>query len=235
MVSLLSRLITSTTTFQRAKLFRSISILRYTQYRFNSSKVDKECVCPKSPDYVTRLAMPIDYDNVISFMCETYFRQEPSMINIGISEDPPKTSMMNLTLDLIKHGMTIIAENSDRYIVGAAINICSCPWDPKKMMEYARRCEEEGPMQDLIEFFAYVSSKPDVWNRYCVHKVFECSNVAVDPEYREMGIAKKLIEESWILARDCSYRLFRIDCSSRVAQQDTQVESELDAGSPRTN
>ncbi|KAI4487474.1 PREDICTED: dopamine N-acetyltransferase-like [Polistes canadensis] len=207
MVSLLSRLITNATTFQCAKLFRSIEKLRYSQSRFNASK--------KSTDYITRLAMPIDYENVLSLMCGTYFRHEATMINIGISEDPPLTSMINLTLELMKHGMTIIAENSDHYIIGAAINICSCPWDPKKMMEYARRSEEKGPIRDLIEFFAYVSSKPDVWNRYCVHKVFECSNVAVDPEYRGMGIAKKLMEESWYLARDCSYRLFRIDCSSR--------------------
>ncbi|XP_047356375.1 uncharacterized protein LOC124951666 [Vespa velutina] len=214
MVSLLSRLIANTKTFQDVKLFRSIEKLRYSQSRFNASEKHTICICPEPPTYITRLAMPVDYDNVINFMCRTYFKEEPSIVNIGLSNISPTAFMLKILQENLKNGMTIIAENQLHCIIGAAVNICSCPWEPKKIKEYARCCEEESLVRDLIEFYSYVSLKPDVWNRYCVHKVFECNYVAVDPEYRGMGIAKKLIEESWYLARDCSYRLFRIDCSN---------------------
>ncbi|KAK2576534.1 hypothetical protein KPH14_005856 [Odynerus spinipes] len=159
--------------------------------------------------------MPKDYDNVIDFLCKTYFKDEPSLVNMGLSGVAPTPAMVNITLEQVKDGMTIIAVNTSDCIIGAVVNVGACPWDPKKMIEYAKCYEEEGPSRDLIEFFAYVSRKPDIWNRYCVLKVFECSILAVDSEYRGVGMARKLVEESWYLARDCSYRLFRMDCTSR--------------------
>lgn len=159
--------------------------------------------------------MPNEYENVVDFLCETFYKEEPSVVNIGLSEVPPSNALLNMTLEQIKDGMTIIAVNPQNSIVGAAVNVGSCPWDSKKTVQYARCCEDEGPSRDLIEFFAYVSRVPNIWNRYCVLKVFECSILAVDPEYRGIGLARKLVEESWYLARDCNYRLFRIDCTSR--------------------
>lgn len=110
--------------------------------------------------------------------------------------------------------MTIIAEGQDNCIVGAAVNAGCCPWDPDKFVEFAKRCEC-GPTRDVIEFWAYVTRKPNLWQRHRVLKIFECSWLAIEPHHRGQGIGRKLVLESWYLARDCGYRLFRIDCTGR--------------------
>lgn len=138
------------------------------------------------------------------------------MVNIGLSEQEPAPSLLKLLYDELQEGMTIIAEDGN-CIVGAAVNAGSCPWDPDKFVEFARCCEC-GPTRDLIEFEAYVTCKPDLWERYCVLKIFECSYLAVRPDFRKQGIARKLVLDSWYLARDCGYRLFRVDCNNRWVQ-----------------
>lgn len=136
------------------------------------------------------------------------------MVNIGLCDKEPSPSLLNLMYNELGEGMTIIAEGEDNCIVGAAVNGGSCPWDPDKLVELARCCEC-GPTRDLIEFEAYVIRKPNLWERYCVLKIFECSYLAVRPDFRNQGIARKLVLDSWYLARDCGYRLFRVDCNNR--------------------
>ncbi|KAG7204722.1 hypothetical protein KM043_005136 [Ampulex compressa] len=164
--------------------------------------------------YKMRVALPPDYDRVLCFMNEAYYRHEPTMINLGLRGTEPSGALREIMHENVSEGMTIIAEDPQDRILGAAVNTGSCPWDPQRSVEFGRRCEE-GPARDAIEFLAYVSSKPNVWERFCVLKVFECNNLAVAEEFRGRGIARRLLEESWCMARDCGYRLFRIDCTSR--------------------
>lgn len=168
----------------------------------------------EQPVYKTRLAYPADYDRVISFMCDAFFKDDPTMVNIGLNEEEPAPSLLKIMYDEICDGMTIIAEGQDNHIMGAVVNAGSCPWDPDRLVELAQCCEC-GPARDLIEFEAYVISKPNLWERYRVLKIFECSYLAVGPDFRDRGIARKLVLDSWYLARDCGYRLFRVDCSNR--------------------
>lgn len=139
------------------------------------------------------------------------------MVNIGLDKQKPASSLLKLMYNELREGMTIIAETKDNCIVGAAVNAGSCPWDPDKFVEFARCCEY-GPIRDVIEFEAYVTCKPNLWERYCVLKIFECSYLAVRPDFRNQGIARKLVLDSWYLARDCGYRLFRVDCNNRWVQ-----------------
>ncbi|XP_070161403.1 uncharacterized protein [Polyergus mexicanus] len=166
------------------------------------------------PVYKTRLALPMDYDRIMTFMCDAFFKDDPVMVNIGLEEQEPAPSLLKMMYDELREGMTIIAEGEDNCIVGAAVNAGSCPWDPDKFVELARCCEC-GSTRDVIEFEAYVTRKPNLWERYCVLKIFECSYLAVGPDFRNQGIARKLVLDSWYLARDCGYRLFRVDCSNR--------------------
>jgi len=159
------------------------------------------------------LAFPADYNNVLNFMCCTFFKDDPAMINIGLDKEELSPLLVKLMYDGICEGMTIIAEEQGGNILGAVVNIGSCPWDPVHLTNMAR-CEC-GPVRDIIEFEAYVCGKPNLWQRYYVFKIFECSYIAVSSEHRARGIAKKLLLDSWHLARDCTYRLFRIDCNNK--------------------
>lgn len=160
------------------------------------------------------MAFPTDYDRVMTFMIDAYYKGDPTMVNIGLDEQEPAPSLLKMMHDDLQEGMTIIAEGEDNCIVGAAVNAGSCPWDPDKFVELARCCEC-GPTRDVIEFGAYVTCKPNLWERFCVLKIFECSYLAVRPDFRNQGIARKLVLDSWYLARDCGYRLFRVDCNNR--------------------
>ncbi|XP_011645838.1 uncharacterized protein LOC105432638 [Pogonomyrmex barbatus] len=170
------------------------------------------------PCYKTRLALPVDHDRVMTFMCDAFFKDDPTMVNIGLDKQEPASSLLKLLYDDLQEGMTIIAEDRDNCIVGAAVNAGSCPWDPDRFIEFARCCEC-GSIRDVIEFEAYVTRKPNLWKHYYVLKIFECSYLAVGADFRNQGIARKLVLDSWYLARDCGYRLFRVDCNNRYIAQ----------------
>lgn len=162
----------------------------------------------------TRIAVPADFSRVMELMCQEYFKREPSLVNIGLAnEDEPPAALVHHMHQQVKEGLTIIAEDKANCIVGAAINAGSCPWDPENMIEYADRCER-GSVRDIMKFNAYVTKAPQLWNKYCVLKIFDCAAVAVDSKYLGMGIGKRLVKESWHLARDCGFQAFRIDCTS---------------------
>lgn len=167
------------------------------------------------PIYTTRMAQPVDYDRISNFMKDAYLKYEPIMVNIGLAgREPMPPLLLKFIYDDLKDGMTIIVEKQDNCIIGAAVNGQSDPSDFDRFIELASCCEC-GPIRDVIEFWAYVIRKPNLWERYRVRKIFECSWLAVEPDFRGQGIARKLVLDSWRLARDCGYRLFRLDCTSR--------------------
>ncbi|XP_008205729.1 uncharacterized protein LOC103316019 [Nasonia vitripennis] len=176
------------------------------------------CRSKPRPQYKLRVAYPQDYSRLMRFMADTYFRSEPSIVNIGGNlSGQPNPTLVHLMDKSIREGMSLIAEdlvNGD-CIVGAAVNVDSRPFDNEKNAKLAETCCERREARDLIEFSIFCSRQADLWNVYCIDSVFECAYLAVHPEHQGRGIARKLVEESWILARDMAYRLFRIDCSSR--------------------
>nr|XP_012145729.1 PREDICTED: uncharacterized protein LOC105663117 [Megachile rotundata] len=163
--------------------------------------------------YITRLALPPDYDNVVEFMCEVYYKHDPAIQNIGLSGTEAPLIWRKMMDDQVKQGLSIIAENREHCIIGAALN---CPVTKQEIQMFydLAKCCECGTLQKVIQFYGYVAEAARVWDRFCVHTVFEQATLIVNEEYRGMGIAKRLVQESWILARDCGYRLFRMDCLS---------------------
>ncbi|XP_048511059.1 uncharacterized protein LOC105690149 [Athalia rosae] len=147
-------------------------------------------------------------------MRDTYLKFEPSIVNLGLPGQD--LSLLDQIIRKgMKEGMTIVAlRRNDERVVGAAINTGSCPWDPRNLVCLADRCQCES-IQNLLKFYAHVTASPDLWKEYCVPKIFECTYLSVSNECQGQGLAKRLVRDSWLLARDCGYRLFRIDCTSR--------------------
>ncbi|KAG5316659.1 DNAT acetyltransferase, partial [Acromyrmex insinuator] len=211
MISILSRFICPVA--RCVKYESHLGVFRNRGYHLRP--IMKNYSACNQPVYKTRLALPDDYDNVMTFMCDAFYKDDPTMVNIGLSKQEPPSSLLQIMYNEIREGMTLIVEEEeDECIIGAVVNAGSCPWDPDKFVEFARCCEC-GPTRDVIEFDAYVTGKPNLWERYCVLKIFECSYLAVRRDFRKQGIARKLVLDSWYLARDCGYRLFRVDCNNR--------------------
>ncbi|XP_063993321.1 arylalkylamine N-acetyltransferase 1-like [Diachasmimorpha longicaudata] len=200
------------------------SLPRMVQSKFNVQDVkyrsSNETKC-ETPEYISRIAVPTDYDYVLNFMCDTYFKSEPSMVNIGLANQDTSPILIDLMHKQIKDGMTIIILNDEGCIIGAAVNAGMCPWDPPGLRDIAS-CVDDKDVANLLRFFAKLAEAPNLWETYHTNKFFECSCVAVDPQYRGTGIATKLVHDSWLLARDCGCRLFRIDCSSKYTAKIAQ-------------
>ncbi|XP_017875027.1 dopamine N-acetyltransferase-like [Ceratina calcarata] len=169
--------------------------------------------CVNKPAYQTRLALPLDYDTVVDFMCEEYYKMEPTIVNIGLGNTEAPPVMRALLYEQVKAGLSIIAEDRENCIIGAALNYVTGMNEGKRLYEIAKCCEC-GPMRDVVEFWAFIADAPRIWERYCIARIFEQATLCVSKDYQQLGIATRLVQESWVLARDCGYRLFRIDCMS---------------------
>ncbi|XP_046430850.1 arylalkylamine N-acetyltransferase 1-like [Neodiprion fabricii] len=178
----------------------------YRALQFHGSPLNlKNCCQQATHQYYTRLARTQDHEAIMNVMCDTYLKCEPSIVNIGLSgmELPTLNLMIRKGM---KEGMTIVAvRGDDEAVIGAAVNTGSCPWNPDHLLRFAKCCQC-GPIQDLLTFYAYVTATPQLWQKYCILKIFECTYVTVANEYQGNGIAKRLIQDSWYLARDCGYR-----------------------------
>ncbi|KAJ8667905.1 hypothetical protein QAD02_009568 [Eretmocerus hayati] len=172
------------------------------------------CRTPPAPPYKIRHAYPCDHERLLEFMVDTYFQAEPSLVNIGLA-GKPSPLLLYLMQQSIKEGLSLVCiDRSNNCIVGAAINTSPTKEGCKSTLELVC-CSECEKSRELIKFFVYCSKECNLWDKYCINHFFECSHVAVHPEHQGHGIAKRLVEESWILARDLPSSLFRIDASSR--------------------
>lgn len=136
------------------------------------------------------------------------------MVNCGLARKDPSPLLLTTMKQQIKQGMTIIALGDDGCVIGAAINSSVTPLDPKNIRKLSK-CAENRAVANIMIYFAYIVELPRLWITHDISKYFECSMIAVDPDYQGFGIAKKLAHDSWLLARDCGFTLFRIDCSSK--------------------
>ena len=146
-------------------------------------------------------------------MRDTFLKNDPACVYLGLP-DPPHHLILNAFYERVKKGMTLIAVEEKHCIVGASINCAVSSWDPIKDVQMAD-CYLPHPEKELVKFHAHISMAPQLWDKYCVSSIFDCTYVAVDPEWQKLGIARRLIEKSWYLARDCGFDIFRIDCTSR--------------------
>ncbi|XP_031836784.2 arylalkylamine N-acetyltransferase 1 [Nomia melanderi] len=163
--------------------------------------------------YITRLALPSDYENVADFMSDVYYRGEPAILNIGTASATAPKCWRRMMYDQVKYGLSIIAEDRDRYLIGASLNTVIYPSEPEKILEYTKTCESPA-MKQILHFFSYVVEQSRIFERFCVPRMFELTSLAVSEDYRNMGIGRRLIMESWYLARSCGYPMVYISCDS---------------------
>ncbi|XP_076231311.1 uncharacterized protein LOC143177324 [Calliopsis andreniformis] len=210
-VSLLKSFLSSTVKcINRASSSHRIGIRKAN---FHVTRTNLQSKCTDGPAYTTRLVLPPDYENVVEFMCEAYYKHEPAVVNVGLGGTEPPLCIQQMMQEQLKEGYSIIAVDNDHCIIGAAINAVALPSESARLYQFAKCCEPPRVRQ-VIEFYAYVVEKSNLWERYCVDRIFQQSCVAVSCDHQGMGVARRLIEESWILARDCGFQLFCIECNS---------------------
>ncbi|CAK9825191.1 Arylalkylamine N-acetyltransferase 1 [Anthophora retusa] len=189
------------------------NIIRSRKANFHFTAKYFQEKCPNDKGYTTRLALPPDYENVTDFMLESYYKYEPVFINMGMQGSEPSEIWRTILYRQVKGGLSIIAENRENCIIGAALNCITIKNDAEHIYDLARCCAC-GRDRDVIQFFGYVAETPKIFERYCVDVIFQQASLAVSHDFQGQGVARRLIQESWLLARDCGYRLFRWNCNN---------------------
>ncbi|XP_015431016.1 PREDICTED: uncharacterized protein LOC107187426 [Dufourea novaeangliae] len=167
-----------------------------------------------TPVFTTRLALPPDYENVSNFMSEFYYKGEPTVQSCGLVGTEAPECWRQLMYNVVRNGLSIIAEDHERCVIGAALNSLIYPSTSKEQREFAKTCCDSMKVRRIIEFFSYQHEQAALWERLCVPRLFEIAAVTVDPFYQGLGIARRLFVESWYLARDCSYPAIVVFCNS---------------------
>nr|XP_033333682.1 dopamine N-acetyltransferase-like [Megalopta genalis] len=191
---------------------------RQANFHITRGSFKPRTICEDGPAFTTRLALPIDYDNVADFMTDIYYKGEPTVRNIGCAPVTAPPVWRENMYDQVKMGLSIVAENRDHCLIGAALNTVVYPWEAAAI-EQCAKCVDSGPIKEVLHFFGYIAYQPRIFERFCVSRMFEVTSLAVDEDYRSMGVAKRLITESWYLARDCDYKLFHMCCTNRHCMQ----------------
>lgn len=105
-------------------------------------------------------------------MCESYYKHEPVIASVGLGGTTAPPVWRDMMLDEVSAGLSIIAEDQDKCIIGAALNCIAHVNDANRLYCLAERCEK-GPIRDIIEFFGYIAEAPKLWDHFCVTGVLD--------------------------------------------------------------
>ncbi|XP_075235003.1 arylalkylamine N-acetyltransferase-like 2 [Lycorma delicatula] len=153
------------------------------------------------------------------FLKQYYLRDDPVLVAAGLNKS-------NVLLDFftknIKEEIVLLAINpKSGRVLGVACNIVVYPDTAKKIKEEAAKEIKDDPAYRMVCFFADVTEKAKLFERFGINETFDCSFLATHPSIRKKGVGKYLVLSSRELARSIGYPLFRIDCtsifSSRIA------------------
>ncbi|KAF7995428.1 hypothetical protein HCN44_006535 [Aphidius gifuensis] len=148
-------------------------------------------------------------------MKRTYFKTEPCLVNCGLSLKEPSPLILDLMKKELEQGLSLIAIGENDEIISTAIN-----YEPNSSIELEyysnlKKLAENKIVKDLIDFEAYIATLSNVCQNYNVDKFFTISSGAVDKNYQKIGIARKMIEHSILLAKQRGYKIITADISSK--------------------
>ncbi|XP_011501544.1 PREDICTED: dopamine N-acetyltransferase-like [Ceratosolen solmsi marchali] len=195
-----------------ATILRSLKFIKPFKNNLTYKKISTS---NSNSRYHLRIAFPENFQKVFIFMLETYFKTEPTIVSLGlVGKSLP--ILMSLMQQHISQGLTIIAEDSlTGCIAGAAVNTKSVNGDLQNLTQLINCSSDDDPSRELLKFYAYCSRKANVSRLTDKNVAFECSYVAVHPDHQRQSLGKRVIAESWILAQELGFDLFKIDCTSR--------------------
>ncbi|XP_044005769.1 arylalkylamine N-acetyltransferase 1-like [Aphidius gifuensis] len=162
-----------------------------------------------------RIADFSDNENILKFMKRTYLKTEPCLVSCGLSLKEPSPFMIDIMKKQLEQGLSLIVIGENDETIASLINY---EFNSSTELEYysnLSKLADDKIVKDLIDFEAYIATLSDVCQNYNVDKFFTISIIAVDEAYQQIGIARKMIERSIILAKQRGYKIIRADISSK--------------------
>lgn len=159
-----------------------------------------------------RVAKSEDYEAVLEFFREFYYKEEPITIShpqAGHTRDDEA-----FTMSFIPRGTVLIAVDDESGRIAGALSAGPIePGDVEAMIEEAKTTETE-KWRDIILLLAYIEKKADVLQRFNLPKALHCHAVGVHRDYRGHQIGEQLFRSCFETAKRLNYSMVTTDFTS---------------------
>lgn len=166
-------------------------------------------------DIKFRVIQPNDYEQVIDFVVENFYRDEP-LSRIEPKVVPGESDRADI-LACLQGGTSILAvqikENGDEELVAvntAVVKDSSC------IDKYFETAEREGSTKygQIMKLLGIASREADVFQKYGVQKILYSFMSCVKPTLRGKNIGVRIKLELMDMGRRMGYKLITADCTS---------------------
>jgi N-acetylglutamate synthase-like GNAT family acetyltransferase len=166
---------------------------------------------PVPSDISIRVAEYKDYQEILEFIREHYYKEEPITVAHPISGHTKDDE--DFTMSHVTDGTVLIAlDNKNGKIVGALVAGPIEIGDAEKMLKDSEKSEKK--WSDIQKFLAYIETKADVLRKFNLDKALHCHALGVHCDYRGLKIGQRLFEKCFKNASNLNYKLLSVDCTS---------------------
>lgn len=157
------------------------------------------------------------YENVMEFM-NKHFLDDPLVTALQVPRDEETYRIMNavwmpaIRQDLSLH-MTKRKPSTESKILGACVNNVHDSKAVYRTLVSMIKSTNSQPLQNLLNAWALITVQPKFMS-LPPKSIFEVSGLAVDKDYRKLGIANQLLDNAVVLAKLKGFHWVKVDCTS---------------------
>lgn len=161
---------------------------------------------------VYRIAENADKENILAFIREHYYPEEP--ITIGNEPKQPSTEDEAFSLSTIEYGTTIVAIDTDsKNIVGVVLSSPIVPGDAEEMIDEAKQCKSK-KWSEILLLLAHLEQRANVCERYNVSRAIHMHVMGVDKRLRGHSIGINLMQKCMEQGKKLGFTIASVDCTS---------------------
>uniref|UniRef100_A0A0K8TQB9 aralkylamine N-acetyltransferase n=1 Tax=Tabanus bromius TaxID=304241 RepID=A0A0K8TQB9_TABBR len=166
---------------------------------------------------------PDRYEEVIQHLRDSFFCDEPLNSAAKLCErGEGNEDLEHHSLTTLDDGFSVMALDEDNHIAGVILNGVMQRGDIERAQEKLDICLDEN-FKKIFNLLYDENLAVNFFDRFDVEKVFDIRILSVDPHYRGMGIAKRLMRESEKIAIENGFKIMKADatgiCSQKVCAQ----------------
>ncbi|GAB0095160.1 uncharacterized protein DMENIID0001_105150 [Sergentomyia squamirostris] len=171
-------------------------------------------------EFCFRVAIPGDETNILEFIRKFYYPEEA--LTIGIPPKEPTKEDEQFSLSCIPSGLSIVAEDSDKKLVGVLLSHeVDNSTLPVRKIETSQVPDYK--WRTILTFLHHLEEQTAVCFRLNVPKAVQFSVLGVNPAHRGKSIGFRLMEKSAENAGDKGYGAIGAACTSifsaRIAEK----------------
>lgn len=171
----------------------------------------------KPVEYQIEFAKAADAKPTLEFIEKNFFVEEPLSKSLYLTKRSLEGCVEIFVLDAVRNGMTLLAKTKSDEIIGACVNIRSCPFDARRYKEFAK-CSKSDKTKKLFHIWSLLAKEPRLHEDLNEHCIFEIKMLTVGKLYQRQGLGTELMKKSLELARDLNFSYATTNCTNEYAK-----------------